>query len=170
MAGRTLGLLLLLVAWPAFTQQASPRYNIEIVVFRALGESPPGERLVQVPDTSQGTTATRTAGGRLSSVASRLNASGSYRVLGQAAWTQAAAPWDSHRGVSLEQLGLGNGLSGAVIFERGQYLHLGFELQYTENGRTWVVNEMRRVKTNERQYYDHPAIGVIAILSPVTDG
>jgi hypothetical protein len=28
------------------------------------------------------------------------------------------------------------------------------------------MNEIRRVKFNERQYFDHPAFGVIALVSP----
>ena len=59
-----------------------------------------------------------------------------------------------------------SGLSGTVILERGQYLHLGFDLRVTEGSRSWVVNEVRRVKTNERQYFDHPAVGIIALVTP----
>lgn len=161
---RSLGLLLVLLAWPAFTQQPG-RYTIEVVVFRAVGETPPADRPLSHTGSSA-VSATPATASRLSGVASRLRSSSAYRVLGQAAWTQLAAPWDSHRGVSVEQLGLGNGLSGAIILERGQYLHLGFDLQYSEDGRTWTMEQMRRVKTGERQYYDHPAFGVIAIVTP----
>ncbi|MGC4027663.1 MAG: hypothetical protein QM696_02140 [Steroidobacteraceae bacterium] len=163
---RALGLLLALLAWPALTQQAQPaRYNVEIVVFRAVDESPASEN-PPASGASADIAATPVTAGKLSDAASRLRASGAYRVLGQAAWTQVPAPWNSGRGVSLGQIGLGNGLSGSVILERGQYLHLGFDLQYTEGGRHWVINELRRVKVNERQYYDHPALGVIAIVTP----
>ncbi len=50
--------------------------------------------------------------------------------------------------------------------ERGQYLHLGMNLTLTGQGGTWRMNELRRVKFNERQYFDHPAFGVIALVSP----
>lgn len=157
-------LLLGLLAWPALTQQPT-RYAVEIVVFRAIGETPASER---APGGSAGDDISATAGTpqRLNDAASRLGSSGAYRVLGRAAWTQAPAPWNSRRGVSSAQIGLGNGLSGKVILERGQYLHLGFELQYTEGDHTWVLNEVRRVRANERQYFDHPALGVIAIVTP----
>ena len=32
----------------------------------------------------------------------------------------------------------------------------------------YTINEMRSVKYNERQYFDHPAFGVIAMVSPVS--
>jgi len=38
-------------------------------------------------------------------------------------------------------------------------LHLG-----DEHG--WSLSELRKVKFNERNYFDHPAFGVIAIVSP----
>lgn len=162
-------LLLALLAWPAFTQQAQPaRYNVEIVVFRT-SEMPPSDSPAASAGSS-GIPASPVSAGRLSDVASRLRAAGGYRVLGHAAWTQAPAPWNSRRGVSLGEVGLGNGLSGSVILERGQYLHLGFDLKYSEGGRSWVVNEVRRVKTGERQYFDHPALGIIAIVTPVGGG
>ncbi len=167
---RATGLLLALLAWPALTQQSQPaRYNVEIVVFRAVGESPASDS-TQATGAGADIAATSISAGKLTDAASRLRSSGTYRVLGHAAWTQVPAPWNSRRGVSLEQVGLGNGISGNVILERGQYLHLGFDLQYAEDGRRWVINEVRRVKVNERQYYDHPALGVIAIITPAGNG
>jgi len=32
---------------------------------------------------------------------------------------------------------------------------------------SFVINEMRSVKYNEKQYFDHPAFGVIALVSPL---
>ena len=52
-------------------------------------------------------------------------------VLAHTAWTQPPAGWNSRRGVSLSQLGVNvPGLSGNVVLERGQFLHLGFDLQH----------------------------------------
>ena len=32
----------------------------------------------------------------------------------------------------------------------------------------YAIKEMRSVRYNERQYFDHPAFGVIALVSPVS--
>jgi hypothetical protein len=33
-------------------------------------------------------------------------------------------------------------------------------------GTTFVMNETRRVRFYQRNYYDHPAFGVIALITP----
>ena len=86
------------------------------------------------------------------------------RVIGQAAWRQGAAGFNSRRGVSAAQLGL-PGITGKVMVERGQYLHLGIDLVVEDGGKRYRLNEVRRVKTDEVHYFDHPAIGVLAVLS-----
>jgi hypothetical protein len=68
------------------------------------------------------------------------------------------------------------GLTGTIYLERGSYLHLGVSLNYqTSNppaglaatpGTVFNLNESRRVKFFERNYYDHPAFGVIALVTP----
>lgn len=161
-------LLLALLAWPALTQQQPAAYTVEIVVFRTAGASPTND--ASAPGAADAGISSRPASGqRLGDVAGRLRASGAYRVVGQAAWTQAPAPWNSRRGVSAAQVGLGGGLAGTVILERGQFLHLGFDLRYTEGDRSWHLNEVRRVRPNERQYFDHPALGVIAVVTPAAE-
>jgi hypothetical protein len=34
------------------------------------------------------------------------------------------------------------------------------------SGTTFTINQSRRIKFYERNYYDHPAFGVIALVSP----
>jgi hypothetical protein len=60
------------------------------------------------------------------------------------------------------------GLSGLVYLERGTYLHLGLSLRYAgaSGGAGYALNETRRVKFYEKNYYDHPAFGVIALVTP----
>jgi hypothetical protein len=63
-----------------------------------------------------------------------------------------------------------------LFFQRGEFLHPGMTLDYTlQNpppglnappGTTCVMNETRRVRFYERSYYDHPAFGVIALVTP----
>ena len=68
------------------------------------------------------------------------------------------------------------GLSGTVFLDRGQYLHMGVAINYAESdppgglgagaGTSFTMNQSRRIKFYERNYYDHPAFGVIALVTP----
>jgi hypothetical protein len=153
-------------------------YQVEMVIFRAV-DAPAGEDL-SVPAEGRGfshqidSSATPPAVYRsleaaqmqLGGVASRLRSSGTWRVLAHAGWVQGATDWPKHVGVTLEQLGINvPGLSGSVFVERGQFLHLGFDLHLGENP-TWSLSELRKIKFNEKNYFDHPGFGVIAIVSP----
>jgi hypothetical protein len=63
-----------------------------------------------------------------------------------------------------------------VFLERGQWLHLGMALTYVMSSppqglgaaadTPFIINESRRVRFYERNYFDHPAFGVIALVSP----
>jgi hypothetical protein len=44
------------------------------------------------------------------------------------------------------------------------------DLSLSSGGATYTIKEMRSVKYNERQYFDHPAFGVIALVSPIAAG
>lgn len=177
------GLLLFLALTQATALQAASAagtgaYQVEMVIFRAA-EAPSGEDL-SVPAEGRGfshqidTGATPPAIYRslepsqmqLGAVASKLRSSGTWRVLAHAGWVQGATDWPKHAGITLEQLGISvPGLSGSVFVERGQFLHLGFDLHLGENP-TWSLSELRKVRFNEKNYFDHPGFGVIAIVSP----
>jgi hypothetical protein len=159
--------LLCLLPGPALPQSQPARYEVEVIVFRTGAELDARAPIGNEPGASlQGTS---TPVKRLGDAASRLRAAGGYRVLAHSAWTQSPAAWNSGRGVSASQVGLdGAGLHGIVILERGQYLHLGFDLRYREGDREVVLDEVRRVKVNERNYFDNASLGVIAIVTPVS--
>lgn len=160
---------------------APPAYDVEILVFANTG----GAR-EEASSTARG--ATREGGDRatgaaqsarflgplppgrlkLGALREKLAANGGYRVLAHAGWSQVPASWGSRTGLALQSVGVNvPGLSGQVQLERGSYLHLGFTLRYVPPGATspQELSELRRVKFNERHYYDHPAIGVIAVVS-----
>lgn len=153
---------LLCLALPALPQ--TPGYTVEIIVFRNASDAGAMEAgsprpLITGDDVVPLATTSRKLGGS----ATRLNRNG-LRVIGQAAWQQDPTAWNSRRGVSTAQLGI-DGVTGKVIFERGQYLHLGIDLVIEDGGRRYRLNEVRRVKTDEINYFDHPAVGVLAILT-----
>lgn len=154
-------------------------YTIEIVIFRnggaAAGEDlgASGGRSASGDSDSGGGSGSMKLGEllpasrhRLGDVARRLASGGGHKVLAHAAWTQTAGSWNSAGGISAEQLGLSTaGFSGTVQLERGLYLHLGFNLRYSAGGAHYALSELRRVKFNERNYYDHPALGIVAIVT-----
>jgi hypothetical protein len=183
---RPLALLgcLLLVALPgAHAQQAgSPMYAVELIVFRVTSPAANEDLSAVPPGRGFGNESTRGGGStpqvvrmlpaadyRLAGVESTLRGSGAWRPIAHAAWIQTAANWGTHVGIALSDLGINApGLSGTVYLERATYLHLGLELTLNSGGVNYTIKEMRSVKYNERQYFDHPGFGVIAVVSPVS--
>jgi hypothetical protein len=162
-------LALFLPSLPVASQQTPSRYDVEIVVFRITGNV--GSEDLDIANVAVSATGgmqvTPTTQRRLTAEASRLRAAAGFQVLAHTAWTQAPAAWNSRRGVSAEQLGLeGAGVTGTVFMERGQYLHLGFDLRVDQGGHAYTVSGIRRVKPGEAQYFDHPSIGILALISP----
>jgi hypothetical protein len=180
-------------AAPTAPAATGPSYDIEIVIFRAKvalgqpenwaaettasatitggeassGSGPVGKLLSVLPASNY----------RLTPIASELRSSDAYVPVAHAAWVQTASAWGTRAGFSLQSLGIDvPGLSGVIFFERGEFLHLGMTLNYTMQnpppglnappGTTFVMNETRRVRFYERNYYDHPAFGVIALVTP----
>ena len=179
---------------PAISQETpSPTYNIEIVVFRdttaqggaenwsaetgagnsiagdeaSSGSSQVGRFVGIIPSSSY----------QLTEIESRLRSSGAYVPIAHVAWSQTASAWGTRAGFTLQKLGIdAPGLSGTVFLERGQYLHLGMTLTFADPsppaglgaaaGTSFTINQSRRVRFYERNYYDHPAFGVIALVSP----
>lgn len=159
---------LLAAATPALPQAAAaPRFTVEILVFRSGDEAALEPGASSSGNAGADVAATPVATSRLGGAASKLRTGGGYRVLAHSAWTQGPAAWNSRRGVSARELGL-PGIEGKVILERGQYLHLGVDLTIDDGGRRYRINEVRRVKPDEVQYFDHPAVGVIAVVTPIT--
>lgn len=173
---------------------SGPAYDIEIVVFRtkvALGqpenwaaETTASSATVAGGEASSGSgpagrllTVLPASDYRLAAIESRLRTSGTYLPVAHAAWVQTASGWGTRAGFPLESLGIEvPGLTGSVFLERGEFLHLGMTLNYTMQdpppglnappGTTFVMNETRRVRFYQRNYYDHPAFGVIALITP----
>jgi hypothetical protein len=180
---------------PAVSQESapSPAYNIELIVFRATaaqggaenwsaeagaansvagdeassGSSQVGHFVSLIPSTAY----------QLTDIENKLRSSGAYVPVAHVAWSQTASGWGTRAGFPLQKLGVETpGLSGTVFLERGQYLHLGMTLTYADPspppglgaapGTAFAINQSRRIRFYERNYYDHPAFGVIALVSP----
>ena len=167
----------------------SPRiYTVEIIVFRNMsGQGGPEDWSVKPvargPDTPDAPVTGRfvqsvsAAQYQLNDVARKLQNTSNYQPIAHFAWQQTASSWGSRAGFTVAKLaGQVPGLSGTIYLESGTYLHLGMALNYqTSNtpaglaaapGSVFVLNESRRVKWDKLNYYDHPAFGVIALVTP----
>jgi hypothetical protein len=179
--------LALLCGTPARPQGAAapaegPVYNIEMLVFRAhsVGAAEDWSAAPALHGTTGDDAPSSARSGRivqplpaaqyqLSELEAKLRSTGAYQPLAHIAWSQTPSSFASRAGFSLQQLGLNvPGLAGTVYFERGQYLHLGFALDYTPGAGTtaYHLTEIRRIRFYEKNYYDHPAFGVIALVTP----
>lgn len=168
------GLVFALCAATAMPQVAS-LYTVEILVFRNAGTAG------ALPDNSaspaildDGIEATPAVTSKLVAAARRLADAGEFRVLAHTAWTQGpsawpeGAPWYSGRGISTRQIGIGNVVDGRIYLLQGRQLNLGMVLTVEDGGRRYQLSETRTVKANEINYYDHPAVGVLAIVTAVS--
>jgi hypothetical protein len=175
------GLALVLALLPASSGAAAAStglYQVEIIIFQSV--APPAGEDLSANAEGRGFSGQLERGTappallrrldasemQLGGLASRIGTAGSWRVLAHAGWIQGATDWPQHAGLKLEDLGISvPGLSGSVYVERGQYLHLGFDLRLGANP-AWSLSELRKVKFNEKNHFDHPGFGVIAIINP----
>jgi Peptidoglycan-binding protein, CsiV len=167
-------------------------YNIEIIVFRATSAlggaedwgAEAGARNIAGEESASGTAqvghfvaALPPSAWQLGELEGRLRASGLYVPVAHTGWSQTASSWGTRAGFTVQKLGIDvPGLSGSIFLERGQWLHLGMALTYAMANpppglgaapdTPFTINESRRVRFYERNYFDHPAFGVIAMVSP----
>jgi hypothetical protein len=177
---------------PAPAPPPASVYNIEVIVFRttsALGgaedwSAEAGARNVAGEESASGAATVGhfvaplpSSMWQLGELENRLRASGVYVPVAHTAWSQTASSWGTRAGFPVQKLGIDvPGLSGTVFLERGQWLHLGMSLTYAMAAppqglgaapdTPFTINESRRVRFYERNYFDHPAFGVIALVTP----
>jgi hypothetical protein len=171
-------------------------YNVEMIIFRNPPSQGSGEnwstqglssRNIAGDETATGTAQVGhfvgvlpSSGYQLSDLENRLR-SGGYTPVAHVAWSQTASSWGTRAGFPLSRLGADvDGLTGTVFLEHGQFLHLGMTLNYAipspppslnaAPGTVFTINESRRVKYYDRNYFDHPAYGVIALVTPAQGG
>ena len=103
---------------------------------------------------------------QLTAAAGALTTKGGFHLLAHTAWA-AIVPPNGRTTTHLEDvLASGSALSGNLAIQRSQYLFLGLEIDYAAGGQTYGLREKRRIKFGERHYFDHPAFGVIALVTP----
>ncbi|MEZ5499240.1 MAG: hypothetical protein R3E77_07400 [Steroidobacteraceae bacterium] len=147
-------------------------YNIELIIFRAPGAGVVGG--AGADDGASGGSAigrfvrsTPAAELKLGDIANRLRAASGYTPIAHFGWSQTASDWGTRAGFTLQRLGANvPGLNGRISLERGQYLHLGVKVSYGGG----AIDERRRIRFYEKNYYDSPSLGVIAIVTPASSG
>jgi len=185
-----LALLTVLASLPGAQAQdaASPTvYTVELIVFRNSSGSGGQEdwsakAVARGPDKPDSTVTGRFVQSipasqfQLNEVAARLQNTANYQPIAHFAWQQTASSWGSRAGFTVNKLaGSVPGLSGIVYLESGTYLHLGMSLSYqTSNppealgadaGTVFNLSESRRVIPFKLAYFDHPAFGVVALVT-----
>jgi len=105
---------------------------------------------------------------QLDAVARRLN-TGGYRLLWHQAWVQPARGREGLDLATLAALGQGPAapeLSGAITLSAGRFLHLGLSVELaSELGLEATLQQQRRVRLGDQHYFDHPHIGIIAVIN-----
>jgi len=161
-------------------QTGATLYGVEVIVFRTSSVNsvedwdavPPGRGFGSGTGRGGGTPQVlrvlTPADYRLGTLEATLKSSGAWHPVAHAAWIQTAANWGTHAGIALSDVGINvPGLSGMVYLERAPiYLHLGFDVRLSA-GASYAIREMRSVRYNDRQYFDHPGFGIIAVVTPI---
>ena len=163
-------------------------YDVELIVFRQLSSSatneewsteaagsepadPAGDAQAEAaPLTAPTATFPPLAPGKmkLNNVEDTLRRSKRYQPLAHFGWSQPGYPRNDARFIPLESvIGSSNtGLTGRIALARGRYLHLTLDLALSgEDGQRYVLQQTRRMRSNERHYIDHPKFGVIALIT-----
>ncbi|NGX16732.1 CsiV family protein [Wenzhouxiangella sp. XN24] len=107
---------------------------------------------------------------RLAAVAARLD-TGGYDLLWHQGWVQ---PPTSRQGIDLPLLAaLGQGpadqrLGGSIGLTSARFLHLGMQLELRSGDLLEAeMAQRRRIRRGVEQYYDHPRIGVVAVVTEI---
>ncbi len=150
----------------------SARYLVELIVFKQPGAWPaatPAAAVTAASSIAGRVIALPDADWQLGATEAQLARNG-FTVLAHTAWA-AIVPANGRTTARLEDVLPANApVAGAVALQRGQYLFLGVEIDYRPTdpavppGTVYSIREKRRVKFNEKHYFDHPAIGAIATV------
>jgi hypothetical protein len=187
LSARLFLLLMLVFSGNAFAQQW---YHVELVVFERFSGAN-AEHWPVMENIRGGSLSPQMANKQiqpaktetLAGVASRLQNASNYRVLYHNAWQQ---PILSKRSAKSVQISAANGLvEGAIKLYRVSYAHADIDLWFKENSsnsnwqtpspdgvalsgpRNPHLSQIRRIRSKELIYFDHPRVAAILELTPV---
>jgi peptidoglycan-binding protein CsiV len=180
--------IVLLAMWftltPAFAatqgSATSANYDIEVLAFETqMPEFEGSELWTRAPRAADATAIAIESLPPSPDFATAINSmrnDGRFRVLLHKRWTQSAE--SKLGGPPVQLLSADSQLSGTLKFYLARFLHLELNVSYQPNsgaiGATpasdvtpsYVINEQRRVKSNELNYFDHPKFGVLVRVTP----
>lgn len=173
-------------AAPATADKDSGRYDIEVLVFEnRLPDLVGDELLGKDPATLRRRTLDNAVAAEPSTaepylrtvVADALQRDGHYRLLGYAHWQQEFDPASRTpvRPVQIAAIDPAHAgeFDGAVRFTMTRFLHLDVNMLFREAAAgdaapvVYQINEQRRIKSQETNYFDHPRFGVLVRVMPL---
>lgn len=102
----------------------------------------------------------------------KLNRSRFFRPIMHDAWVQTVQA--NQYGDAVKLKSYDGSLSGFFRMQRGHLVHMIMDLEYQPKSFAepiiYRLNEKRRFKFNEIHYLDHPKFGVLARITPLSDG
>lgn len=104
---------------------------------------------------------------RMTALAAQLQRSRAYTSIAHFGWSQVGTPLNATTPLPLGDLLPAGTLTGSTALALGRYLHLTLDLTFQPEGSTqsYVLRQTRRMRSKERHYIDHPAFGVIALVT-----
>ncbi|TQF00293.1 MAG: hypothetical protein FKY71_04215 [Spiribacter salinus] len=172
---------------PAQDNSDSPQYyRVEVIL---LGQPPIAETFAEAPSETPpplpvrfawplqdpgeeglGYTRVPESERALNAIARRLREREGFTVYWHTAWEQPGLDADRAQSVALPADLGADAPRGMLRVYRSRYLHAEIELRApADDDRTWVMSDARRMRSDERHYVDHPALGVIIEVTEVPD-
>ncbi|MEQ1581813.1 MAG: CsiV family protein [Steroidobacteraceae bacterium] len=104
---------------------------------------------------------------KMAALAAQLGRSRSYKPIAHFGWSQVGTPLNATTPLPLGDLLPAGNLTGSTALALGRYLHLTLDLSFQPEGsaQSYVLRQTRRMRSKERHYIDHPAFGVIALVT-----
>lgn len=173
------------LAAPAAPTDKESTYEVEILVFEnQLPELQGGELLTgdaakpppAISDNALPPENIQGASYMQPTLTALLQKDGHYRILAHARWLQSLDAKEIAKPVRITSSSPANPgeLDGTVRFFMSRFLHLSVNLQFRDPASVgaavpivYRLNEQRRIKSLELNYFDHPRFGVLARVVPV---
>ncbi|WKZ11060.1 MAG: CsiV family protein [Gammaproteobacteria bacterium] len=173
---------------PPAAIDGAPLYQVELVVFRAIGPRaatretlPPAD----LPAPAMGTDADATVGEplagppsvpaapalatadlRLAGIAARLRQSPDYQLVYHGGWLQPVQPRQRATAILLAAQAAAPGLGGSITVYRERFLHALLDVTLGTGTTQARLQQSRRLRDATPQYFDHPVFGVILSVRP----
>ena len=159
--------------------QSTRTYQVELVIFKNLETPPVGEALdpeafIELPESEpivSGIFQPAPSGALiLTETANRLDRASGFRPLAHDAWIQPGLAREEAPARNIIVTDGGVTVRGTARVYLSRYLHVELDLIFEgSDGLRYRLAERRRVRSNENHYFDHPAFGVIARITRLSD-